>query len=105
MWILTRPAADGPANYVQWRPGSTGVSEKLDSSNQPRHTQGQEKGDPQHLKGSALPADPKIQKTKNEKLQKLIILEGFMQTWISKSNSAYFFIVGLHVSKSSFDIC
>ena len=47
-----------------------------------------------HLKGSALPADPKIQKNmnkyKNENLQKLIILEGFMQNGFQNRNQRIF---------------
>ena len=48
-------------------------------------------------KGSALPADPKIQtknetyeKSKNENLQKLIILEGFMQNGFQNRNQRIF---------------
>ena len=49
-----------------------------------------------NLKGSALPADPKIQKNeknekyKNENLQKLIILEGFMQNGLQNRNQRNF---------------
>ena len=48
------------------------------------------------IKGSALPADPKIQKNKhyekykNENLQKLIILEGFMQNGLQNRNQRIF---------------
>ena len=50
-----------------------------------------------YLKGSALPADPKMKKQmktmniyKNENLQKLIILEGFMQHGLQNRNQRIF---------------